>query len=250
MKEKYNITAVIKTFNAEKTLIDTLESLNGLDEIIVIDENSTDDTSIILKEYKVKIIYSNKFETDSAFFEAVETAKNDWIFLVEQEEIIPRVLLDEINSYISAEFKKKKNCIALSKKTFYRNRELKCLREKKELRVFKKGYADLKNKHSFQLKPGQTRIFKIKNNFILKYIKDDILSIIHSINEKNILKFKTHKNKNTNTASIFFKPLITFVYFYFIKGGCFFTRSGYIFCLLKAYEKFIYEMLKLEKKEK
>ena len=48
-EEKIKISAIINTFNCEKTLCDTLESLKDLDEIVLIDFHSTDDTIEIAK---------------------------------------------------------------------------------------------------------------------------------------------------------------------------------------------------------
>ena len=56
------ITAIIKTQNCENTICDTLESIKELDEIIILDEHSTDDTIEIAKEYKAKIIFTDKNE--------------------------------------------------------------------------------------------------------------------------------------------------------------------------------------------
>ena len=87
------ITAIIKTSNSEATLYNTLESIKELDEIYIIDENSTDDTAEIAKQYKAKIIYSNKGELIPALNQATDEAIGDWIFVIKDNEIIPQKLI-------------------------------------------------------------------------------------------------------------------------------------------------------------
>ena len=93
------ITAIIKTSNSEATLYNTLESIKELDEIYIIDENSTDDTAEIAKQYKAKIIYSNKGELIPALNQATDEAIGDWIFVIKDNEIIPQKLIYEIKKY-------------------------------------------------------------------------------------------------------------------------------------------------------
>ena len=51
MEEKIKISAIINTKNNENRLCETLESIKDFDEIILIDEHSSDDTVEIAKEY-------------------------------------------------------------------------------------------------------------------------------------------------------------------------------------------------------
>jgi len=249
--EKIKITAIIKTNNSEKTIIDALESISFLDEIIVLDENSTDDTPLILKEYKAKTIFIGKNETKGILKGALEISQNDWIFIIQDDEIIPKALLDEINSYILKDSIKKFS-LNLAKKTFYQDtsKELKFLRNNSELRIFKKDYIDLEKSEIDSIKLKNTRTysinknFKIKNGFIIKTIKKDISDINFEIIEKNRFKIKQNDLKR---SSCFLKPLLTFIYFYFVKGALFSGKIGYIYSIIKAYDKFIFEVMKSER---
>ena len=51
---------IIKTKNCEDNICNTLESIKEFDEIIILDEHSTDDTVEIAKEYKTKTIFTDK----------------------------------------------------------------------------------------------------------------------------------------------------------------------------------------------
>ena len=140
MKEdkELKITAIIKTQNCEDTLCDTLESISDIDEIIVVDLHSNDDTVQIAKEYKAKIIYADKNDVLSGLNQALDEANNDWILVVEENEIFPQKLIREIQNYIENP-KKNKESVYLSQKNFYYKKEIKQKRNKNILRLFKKG---------------------------------------------------------------------------------------------------------------
>ena len=250
-KDDKTISIIIKTSNSDKTITDTLESVRDFGEIIAIDNHSSDDTIEILKEYRTKVIYSDKFELSSALSQALEEAKGNWILVLEDDEIVPNGLILELENYISNP-KKNKFCVAINKKTFYLKKEVKCARIKSELKFFKKGYAEFKNDNSTALKLKAGKIHKIgksfsKNICILKYLQSDIKKAISDILDKNQALIKNSENLSN---CIIFKPILSFIYWYFIKFAIFEGKRGLIFSRLKAIEKFIFETMKYEKKIK
>ena len=52
-KTDIKISAIVKSQNSDKYLYETLESIKDLNEIILIDYNSSDDSVEIAKEYQV-----------------------------------------------------------------------------------------------------------------------------------------------------------------------------------------------------
>lgn len=54
------IVVVLPAYNAENTLIDTLNEIPDdiVDEIILVDDNSTDNTVAVAKEYGIKYSYT------------------------------------------------------------------------------------------------------------------------------------------------------------------------------------------------
>lgn len=223
-----NISAIIKTKNSENTLCSTLEAIKGLDDIIIIDENSSDDTVEIAHEYKARVIYSLPFEFETAFNQALFEAKNEWVLSLEADEIVPNYTLEQIEKYFKNE-KKNKNALLFNTKTFYLNSEVKSLR-KREVKLFKKG---------------QQKLFpyKIKGD-ILKYVEGDILK-----KTKDILLEAKIEAKIEAKADIL-KPIKTFLYFYFIKGAYKDSLGGLVFAYLKAQKDFLVQTILLEKEEK
>lgn len=91
------ISAVINTYNSSKTLRATLESVKSLDEIVICDMYSTDDTLEIAKEYGAKIVmFENCGFVEPARNFALSAASNDWCFVLDSDEVAPAKLIDFI----------------------------------------------------------------------------------------------------------------------------------------------------------
>ena len=91
------ISAVILTKNEEKNIIDCLESVSFCDEIIVIDDNSEDRTTDIVKKAGASVYtraLEGNFSAQRNF--GLEKAKGDWIFFVDADERVTNDLKNEI----------------------------------------------------------------------------------------------------------------------------------------------------------
>jgi len=98
-----NVTIVIPTYNSEKSINNTLNSISKyFNKIVIVDANSKDLTIEISKRYKTKIIKSKK----SRGFQLLLGAKNvstDWIFFLHSDTILDKNNVTEIKNFISNE---------------------------------------------------------------------------------------------------------------------------------------------------
>ena len=93
------ISAVVLTKNEEKNIKRCLESLTLADEIIIIDDYSTDFTiRKIEKTNKKAKIYKRHLNNDFAGQRnyGLSKAKGEWVLFVDADEIIPEALASEI----------------------------------------------------------------------------------------------------------------------------------------------------------
>lgn len=91
------ISAVVLTKNSEETLEKCLASLSWCDEILVIDDASSDNTIMLAKKSGAKVIehsLSGDFSLQRNF--ALEKTKGDWVFFVDSDEVVTGGLRDEI----------------------------------------------------------------------------------------------------------------------------------------------------------
>jgi glycosyltransferase involved in cell wall biosynthesis len=91
------ISVCIITKNEEKKLPDCLNSLKWADEIIVVDDFSTDNTAEVCAGYPNVRFFSHSFEGfGHQKHYAVSLASNDWVLNIDADEVVPPELRDEI----------------------------------------------------------------------------------------------------------------------------------------------------------
>ena len=97
------ISAVIITLNEEKNLPKCLESLNWVDEIIIVDSNSFDNTVSIGRLAGAKV-YEREHWTGfgDQKNKAIKYATGDWIFSIDADERATPELAHEIKEVISS----------------------------------------------------------------------------------------------------------------------------------------------------
>ncbi len=95
------ITAIVTTHNAAKTLSDCLKSLSFVDEIIVLDMESTDETRGIARKFHTKVISIPPAEyVELVRNTSVKEGTKPWILLVDPDETIPDQLQQKLLSLV------------------------------------------------------------------------------------------------------------------------------------------------------
>lgn len=91
------ISAVIIAKNEEKNIEKCLKSVKWCDEIIVVDDKSSDKTLEIAKKYNA-IIYANPLKGDFSLQRnfGLSKAKNDWVLFLDADEVVSDGLAYEI----------------------------------------------------------------------------------------------------------------------------------------------------------
>lgn len=98
------LSVVLATRNEEQNIGQCLASVRRLaDEIIIVDEYSSDKTTEIATNYGAKV-YEVKHEKifHKTKQKALEKATGDWILQLDADEIVPQSLSDEIKKTVSA----------------------------------------------------------------------------------------------------------------------------------------------------
>lgn len=98
------ITAVIHTFNSEKSLDTCLRSLTWCDEIFVVDMMSLDKTVTIAKKYGAKIftVKSEYSYADPVRNEYLQKVKTDWTLIVDSDEEVPPKLAQKLRELMQS----------------------------------------------------------------------------------------------------------------------------------------------------
>ncbi len=85
------ISVIIPTFNRESFILNAIKSVEeqsyNIDEIIVIDDGSNDNTKEILKNENIKYIYQKNNGVSKARNIGIKEAKNDWLAFLDSDDI-------------------------------------------------------------------------------------------------------------------------------------------------------------------
>ncbi len=113
-RKNINISFIIPAFNADKTLAQSIDSIidgniEVNDEIIVVNDSSSDNTNIILKKYSENFSYikyithQNNLGGGAARNTAVENSKNDLIFCLDSDNILLKGSIKKLKEFMLAD---------------------------------------------------------------------------------------------------------------------------------------------------
>jgi len=103
MQEKIPLSVVILTKNEENGIAECLNSVKWADEIIVVDDESTDRTREIVKQYTSKV-FIKKMDIEGKHRNwAYAQAKNLWVLSLDADEMVTPELKNEIGRILNSE---------------------------------------------------------------------------------------------------------------------------------------------------
>ena len=243
------ISALIITLNEEIHMRELLDSLTFVDEIVVIDSFSSDNTKLICEEFINVKFLQNRFEnfTSQRNF-AIAQAKNDWILFLDADERITPELKNEIINIF--ESNKVNHSAFLIFRTFmFKDQVLKFSgwQTDKIFRLFNRNFAKYTSERLVHEKlkvEGSIGVLKSK---LIHYSYSDFKT--YKSKMENYGKLKAQEKFNNNYKPNFvmgnFHPTYNFLYNYIIRLGFIDGKKGIVICYLNAYSVYIrYKELK------
>lgn len=107
---KVKLSVVMITKNAGELIAQTLESVRKLaDEVIVVDDYSTDKTLQVTGKYKAILYLRHEEDYGKQRSYAIARARGRWILIIDSDEIVTDSLRREIKAVIRQETKKPKH---------------------------------------------------------------------------------------------------------------------------------------------
>ena len=221
------LSIVILTKNSEKYLIEVLNSVKFANEVIIYDNDSSDKTLEIAKNFKnVKIFIDNNWEGFGIQKQkAVEKAKNNWVFVLDSDEIITEKLKQEILATIQ---NPKHDAYFVPRLNNFFGKWMKHtgLFPDYSIRLFDKTKAKF-NKREVHESIEAKNIGYLKNYF-LHYAYESVEEFISKQNRYSSIGAKPNKIK------AIISPYWTFFKLYFLKLGFLDGWEGFIVSKLYA----------------
>jgi len=213
-----NISAVIITRNEELNITDCLKSISWVDEIILVDAESTDKT-VELAKYFTSKVFIHRWEGFAKQKEfAVSQASNEWILNVDADERISPFLKEEIISLIDKDI----DGYYLRRENYFLKKHIKSCGwdNDYQLRLMRKSKTRLTDRlvHEGFAVDGKTERLK---NRLVHYTFTSIDKTISKINHYSSLRAEElfKRNKKNGGFTIIAHGLAAFFRFFIVLRG-------------------------------
>ncbi len=253
--EKYKISALVITYNEEKNIENLLQNLGFVDELIIVDSFSTDQTTPIVTNFDHVKLVQNQFKNYSVQRNfALDLAQNPWVLFLDADERISPALEKEILETVRQE--NTATAYYFRRKFMFQNKPLHFSgwQTDKNIRLFKRGkarYALNRMVHEKLEVIGPTATLK---NQLIHFSYKNYKSYKAKMVSYGQLKAKELLNQKIEPSLFHFyiKPTYTFLYGYILRLGILDGKKGLIICYLNAlstYERYS-ELQRLQNKGK
>lgn len=224
-----NISAVVLAKNNEITIRKTLQSLKEFDEVIVYDNGSIDSTMDIANEFPNVVLMEGEFKGFGwTKNRAASFAKNDWILIVDSDEVVDEELLTTLH----AKELDKQTVYLLNFKAYYKEIQIKHCgwNNQKIKRVYNKTITNYNDNdvHEDIIIDG-LKVEELKGN-MEHYSYQTIEQFVNKANVYSTLFAKSNAGKKSSSPTkAFFNGLYSFFRTYILKRG---FLDGYVGLLI------------------
>jgi glycosyltransferase involved in cell wall biosynthesis len=250
MATKLSVSLI--TYNAQRLLKEVLSAVQPIaDEIVIVDNGSTDRTLEIAEEFGAKVFIEDWKGYGKQKQSCVAKCSGDWILALDSDEVLTseslEVIKQAINStqYLAYEIRRTNYCFGKSVCHSFPDEYI--------VRLFKVGAANFSSALVHEKVEISDKVGRLKKAQMLHYTAVDLEDFV----------FKTHTyavtlarqfhavGKRCSVLSVIFKPIFKFLKMYFFQLGFLDGVAGLILAINAANYKFIsYAQLYLLSKSK
>lgn len=237
------------TKNSSKYLEEVLTALKDFDEVVIVDNGSTDESVSIAKQFKNVNVYEHPFIGFGPLKQyAVSLAKNDWILSIDSDELLTPELVSEI---FALDIEKNVVC-AIKRDNYYGQKHIRCCGWENDyvLRFFNKTVTNFDDKQVHEkLLTDHINIIKLK--YTMKhYTYDSAEALLAKIQHYSSLYAKEHVgSKQSSISKAYGRALFAFFKNYILQKGFLCGYEGLLISLSNANGVF-YKYVKLLEESK
>jgi glycosyltransferase involved in cell wall biosynthesis len=243
---KLPITLTVITKNEAERVPFTLQSVVGLvDEIIVIDSGSTDETIEIAKQFGAKVFTREWTGYGPQKIYAETLAKNKWILNLDADESLTPDLKEEIRNLFKLG-EPEKVAYNMNRYLVFIGQKKASLfvKEGKMLRLYNKekaGFRDSRVHDSVVLKDQSGKIGELKNKAIHRCFKSYYhwIEKMNDYTQEQALDWVERGRKKPSALRLIFEPIFAFLKSLFIKRYITLGIDGLIASYLYATAKLL-----------
>jgi len=247
------LSVVIRTKNEEENIERAIKSVSPVaDEIIVIDDFSTDRTVEIAKGLGAKVVFDEKGRTlGEKLNYGADLSRNEWIFFLDADEELSEELRESIRKTLESP---RYDAYEVARRTYYMGEFLRHVWYPEwRLRLFRKGKVRFTGViHEEPVVKG-IKVGKLKGDlyhYSYASLKHQYLKTVEYARKMAEILHK--EGKRFRYYNLLFNPLWSFVKIFFLKRGFLEGYRGFMVAMSAFFYTFLkYSFLKeIELKEK
>ena len=239
MKPTPKITALAITLNEADTIVPFLESLDFVDEIILVDSHSSDDTVSLASKFDKVKVYERPFDdfsTQKNF--AISKATNDWVVFFDPDEEITKSLKEEIQNTLrnpkAIAYHVRRQLYFMGKKIKYSGFQTDWV-----IRLFNKNHCQYNGNRvheTIEAKGTTARLKARMPHHTYKSYEDYVgkLDRYSSLQAQSLHE----KKKKANFIHFIFRPAYRFWHQYLLRLGILDGKEGFILAYINAHSVF------------
>lgn len=246
MVERISVTILTK--NSQTYIGRCLDALHPFEEIIVLDNGSSDDTLSIVARYPNVTLVEHPFIGFGPLKNlAIDHARNDWILSIDSDEIAKAELIDEISKL---DLSDAKTIYTIPRDNYYNGRLIRCCGwyPDQVMRLFNRTHTRFGNQmvhESLVLHPNTSKkaLLHALNHFSYNNAEELIAKM-----QKYSTLYAEQNTKRSTPAKAFFRALFAFVKNYLFQKGFLYGYEGLLISVTNANNVF-YKYIKLYEKQ-
>lgn len=249
------LSVVIICKNEERQIGRCLESLSGLtDDIVVLDNGSTDDTKSIVRKAGVRLIEETWEGFGKTKNKATQLAKYDWVLNLDADESIDMELKD---SLLNLPLNDEREVFEIKFKNFLGDKYLRFGEwgGDKHIRLFNRTHVNWNEAivhESLSLSPA-IKVSKIKG-YVLHYTAKDAAEFAGKMLHYALLNAEKYSSQGVKGSwlNLCLAPMFSFIKYYIFRLGFRDGLPGFICARMSSYYTFVKyaRLLELTKSKK
>lgn len=237
-----DISIVINTYNAERQLAATLESVKDFHEVVVCDMESTDRTVDIARRYGCKVVTfpkGNHHICEPARDFAIHSATTDWVLVVDADEVVTPELRDCL--YRILEDPNHKDAYFVPRKNMFLGQFVKASFPDWQLRFLDQTKATWPPTiHSHPQIDGTTGYLPKREACALVHAGMTVAQQLRKTNDYTDSDLQKRGQRSVSLWQLMFSPTWRFLKYYLFDGAVLEGRVGFIKAAFSACGKFYY----------
>jgi glycosyltransferase involved in cell wall biosynthesis len=233
------ISVAIITRNEERNIRDCLESVKWADEIVVVDNGSTDGTLKVCQEYRARVYQEGWKGFSAQKNSAIEKTSNEWVLSLDADERIGPELRQEIENTLQEGPPVDGYWIA--RKNYFLGRWVRYCGwfPDRNLRLFRKSRGRFTERAVHEKVEVQGKTANLNHPLVHVTYRSLSDFLIRSDRYSTLAAGEMQRQgRRYRLGDAFFRPPLTFLQMYFLRAGFLEGYLGFLLSVLYSYYTF------------